>query len=56
MIWDALYCRLGQNQLIINKYAVRSRYSLWPSVHHHSIHYNLVGYNPRMGLFLYQTS
>ena len=22
--------RLGQNQLIINKYAVRSRYSSWP--------------------------
>ena len=25
-----IYYRLGQNQLIINKYAVRSLYSLWP--------------------------
>ena len=25
-----IYYRLGQNQLIINKYAVRSRDSLWP--------------------------
>ena len=25
-----IYYRLGQNQLIINKYAERSRYSLWP--------------------------
>ena len=27
---NLIYYRLGQNQLIINKYAVRSRYSLWP--------------------------
>ena len=25
-----IYYRLGQNQLKINKYAVRSRYSSWP--------------------------
>ena len=25
-----IYYRLGQNLLIINKYAVRSRYNLWP--------------------------
>ena len=25
-----IYYRLGQNQLIIKKYAVRSRYSSWP--------------------------
>ena len=59
-----IYYRLGQNLLIINKYAERSQYSWWPiqiglayiitlftitsliSVHHHSIHYNLVGWYP----------
>ena len=25
-----IYYKLGQSQLIINKYAVRSRYSSWP--------------------------
>ena len=44
-------CLLILNQLIINKYAVRSRYvyGLWNwwriRVHHHSIHYNLVEFS-----------
>ena len=29
-LFTLIYYRLGQNQLIINKYAVSSRYNLWP--------------------------
>ena len=45
-----IYYRLGQNQLILNKYAVLSRYSLWPITisnglaYDHSIQYNHVGF------------
>ena len=38
---DRLKVRPESILLIINKYAVRSQYSLWPI---YSIHYNLVGF------------